>query len=263
MMKVLHLDIETAPNQAYVWGLFKQNIAINQLVEPGFTLCFAAKWEHEDEVFFHGLFDHDMQDMLQAMWDLLDEADVVVHYNGKKFDMPTLNREFIKNDMLPPSPYQQIDLYHVVRSTFKFASNKLDFVSRELGIGAKVQHKGMDLWNECMAALKYNWGETVPAHLAEAWEQMEEYNREDVVLLPKLYNKLQPWIKNHPNRALWVEPGDEMICPNCGSTHLKIKGYKRTVTMQYRQYQCQGCGAYPRERLVEKQFRGRKDVLRA
>lgn len=261
-MKVLHLDIETCPSLAYVWNLFKENITIDRLVVPGYTLCFAAKWEHEDEVMFHGLFSQSMEGMLASLWELLDEADVVVHYNGKKFDMPTINREFLKYGMGPPSPYQQIDLYQVVRSTFKFASNKLDFVSRELGIGAKVQHKGMQLWTDCMKALEYSWDEEVPLHLWEAWEEMEEYNRQDVKLLPELYRKLQPWIRNHPNWALWLEPGDSPVCPNCGSTDLRFKSYKRTTTMKYKQYHCQECGAYPRERFTEKEDRGRRDVLR-
>ena len=34
-MKILGLDIETAPNTAHVWSLWKQNIAINQIVNTG------------------------------------------------------------------------------------------------------------------------------------------------------------------------------------------------------------------------------------
>lgn len=261
-MKVLHIDIETAPSLAFVWGLWKENIPIDRLIAPGYTMCFAAKWEDQKETMFHSLFEEDMETMLSELWVLLDEADVVVHYNGKKFDIPTINREFIKYDFPPPSPYDQIDLYQIVRSTFRFASNKLDFVARELGIGAKVQHKGMDLWKECMAALQYEEGEEVPEKFWKSWKEMERYNREDVVLLPRLYAKLQPWIRNHPNRALWMPVGDMPVCPSCGSTDLRFKSYKRTKVLGYKQYHCQKCGSYPRERFAAEEFKGRRDVLR-
>ena len=43
-MKTLLIDIETKPHKAYCWGLFDQRIGLNQIVEPGGTLCWAAKW---------------------------------------------------------------------------------------------------------------------------------------------------------------------------------------------------------------------------
>ncbi len=261
MIRILDIDIETAPNQAYVWGLFRQNIGINQIVEPGYTLCFAAKWEGEDEVIFRSLHMHTMQEMLVDLWQLLDEADVVRHFNGKKFDMPTINREFVKHDMGPPSPYHQIDLYWVVRSNFRFASNKLDFVCQELGLGNKVHNRGMSLWTDCMETLNIKWGEDVPEHVDQAWQEMKEYNEQDVHLLPRLYDKLQPWIKNHPNRGLWMERGEDPICPNCGSKDLRFKSYKKTRVLEYKQYHCGGCGSYPRARTAEKSSRGRKDIM--
>ncbi len=51
-MKILLLDIETSPNLAYVWGLFKQNVAINQIKESGSVLCWAAKWYGSRDVMF-------------------------------------------------------------------------------------------------------------------------------------------------------------------------------------------------------------------
>jgi hypothetical protein len=261
-MRILEIDIETAPSVAYVWRMFKENVGIDQMITPGYTICYAAKWRGEDEVLFDSLYQSDKRDFLLRLFDLLDEADVVIHYNGKKFDMPTINKEFIKAGMLPPSPYKQVDLYWVVRKNFRFESNKLDYVARQLGIGAKVSHKGFTLWKDCMAALEYNWGEYIPWELDQAWKDMEEYNREDTELLDRLYDKLLPWIDDHPNHALWVESGTERVCPNCGGTHLVSKGYKRTSVLTYRQYHCLGCGKYPRERLAEKTYRGSKQVLR-
>jgi DNA polymerase elongation subunit (family B)/predicted RNA-binding Zn-ribbon protein involved in translation (DUF1610 family) len=236
-MKVLELDIETAPHIVYVWGLFNQNVAINQIVKPGRTICWAAKWQHQKGIKFRSIWTHGHDKMVEDVYALLEEADVVVHYNGKKFDIPTLQREFVLMGKTPPDDYHQIDLYHTVRRQFKFASNKLDFVSQQLGLGNKTQHKGMDLWTGVMDGNK------------DDQKTMKAYNIQDVNLLEKLYYKLQPWITNHPNRALWMEDSDEPTCPTCGSHKLENRGIRRTNTQKYRRYKCNNCGANPRERL--------------
>ena len=232
-MKILLLDIETAPNSGWFWGLFKQNIAINQINKPGYTLCYSAKWLHDDEVMFDSLEWSSMPAMLRRLWRMLDEADVVVHYNGNKFDIPTLNKEFITNDLPPPSPYMNVDLYQIVRSTFKFASNKLDFICQQLGIGAKINHKGMELWYGCM--------EGNP----EDWEVMEEYNRQDVALTEQLYHKLLPWIRSHPNHGLFTE-SDIPMCPNCGSMNVQRRGLAYTRVSAYQRYYCKDCKHWSR-----------------
>jgi len=234
-MKKLHLDIETAPNLAYTWGLFKQDVGINQIVKPGYTLCFAAKWDGEKRVYFKSVHHHGMEAMLDELWALLDEADVVVHYNGKRFDIPTINREFVLWGYEPPSPYHQVDLLSTVRSQFRFSSNKLDFVCQQLGLGGKVQHKGMELWRDCMDGK------------ASAWRVMKEYNIQDVRLLEELYMVLLPWIKKHPNMGLWLN-SDEPTCRNCGSKEVVKKGIERTSTQTYQRYKCKDCGTNLRGR---------------
>jgi len=256
-MRVLFLDIETAPHKVYAWGLFKENIYLDRVIEPGYTLCFAARWEHDETMHFYSLFTHTMEEMLQAMYDLLDECDVVVHYNGKRFDMPTLNKEFILNGFVPPTNYKQIDLYQVVRSTFRFVSNKLDFVAQALGLGGKVAHKGMELWRDCMEGVEAGWGERVSEQVLESWDTMQEYNEEDVSLLVRLYYKLQPWIRVHPNRALYLKDPNVRACPKCGSENLVKRGIERPATVNaYQRYKCNDCGANSRSRVaVKKQIK--------
>jgi DNA polymerase elongation subunit (family B) len=230
-MKILLLDIETAPNLAYVWGLYKENIPIARLVESGYVLCFAAKWVGEERIRFNSIRDDTHPEiMLDEIHSLLDEADVVVHYNGTHFDIPTLNREFLLYGFTPPSPYYQVDLLKVARERFKFSSNKLEFIAKELQITNKVKHAGYSLWTGCM--------NNDPA----SWEQMEEYNKGDVVTLEDLYKVFLPWIKNHPNHGLYSD--NKNICPSCGSTHYHKRGKLTTRAGIYERYHCQGCGAW-------------------
>lgn len=237
-MRILYLDIETAPNEGKFWGLFKQNIAINQISKSGYTLCFAARWSDSKEIMFSSVYGDGNDLMMRKMWALLDHADVVVHYNGKKFDIPKLNKEMVLLRLPPPSVYKQCDLYHVVRSNFSFASNKLDYVCQELGLGNKVRHKGMSLWDGCMDGN------------ADDWKVMERYNKQDVRLLPRLHKRLLPWIKWPLSYALF----DHDACPNCGGKSLKVQPEPVFPGMvnAYTAYKCHKCGANSRSRLPRK-----------
>lgn len=247
-MKLLLLDIETSPNIALVWGMFNQNISIDQLIDSSQTLCWAAKWVGNDEVMFDSKRKSGTKRMVRRVYKLLEEADAVIHYNGKKFDIPVLNKEFVSMGLVPPSGYKQIDLYHVVRKAFRFPSNKLDYVLRALKIGEKVKHKGMQLWIDCM--------NNVP----EAWVKMEEYNIGDIIPLEVLYERLLPWIGNHPNHALYTET-DRPVCTNCGSQHIIKKGVETTKTQQYQRYKCRDCGTNMRGRFTVLDKERRESVL--
>ena len=243
-MKILHLDIETAPNTGLVWGLFRQNIGLEQIVTSGYTLCWAAKWDGEPEIMFSSVNDG-AQAMLESVHTLLAEADAVVHYNGKSFDIPILNKEFIKHGLTPPDSYHQIDLLETVRRRFRFTSNKLDYVANFLGLGTKLHHKGMSLWVGCM-----NGDE-------KCWKTMEKYNKQDVRLLPRLYKKLLPWINDHPNHGLYkdIEDSEGNIkdaCTNCGSTDIVRNGIEHLKTQSYQRFKCKSCHT---------PLRGRKTIL--
>ena len=234
--KILLLDTETAPNTAYVWGLFKQTIGINQLTDSSYVMCWAAKWLGEEEAYFDSVKRSSSLDMLLNIHSMIEEADAVVHYNGTRFDMPILNKEFLLHGIPPPAPYKQMDLLRVARQRFRFTSNKLDYVAQALGVGEKTKHPGQQLWTDCMAGK------------AEAWKTMEEYNIQDVYLLEKVYDKFLPWIKNHINLSLYKAG---ICCPNCGSEHTQRRGYYYTSAGKYQRHQCQSCANWFRTGTTE------------
>jgi DNA polymerase elongation subunit (family B)/predicted RNA-binding Zn-ribbon protein involved in translation (DUF1610 family) len=240
-MKVLTLDIETSPIQGYVWGLWQQNLQIDRIISPTRTLCWAAKWEHEDAVYLGSESFQSHEDMILEIYDLVNEADAIVGYNSQSFDMKHLNREFIELGLAPPLKYKNIDLLRVVKTMFKFPSNKLDYVAGVLLDEHKMDTGGFSLWERCLAGDK------------EAWKQMEEYNIEDVLLTERLYHHLQGWVPAHPNRALWIEDQSDPVCPNCGSTHVVRKGIERPARVNaYQRYKCVECGANSRGRSIVK-----------
>ena len=235
--KILILDIETSPNLVYVWGLFNQNISISQVEEAGEVICWAAKWAGKKQRMFKSIHHDGKEDMVQTMYDLLEEADIVVHFNGKSFDMKHLNREFLLAGLNPPAPYAQVDLLLVARQNFKFLSNKMDFVVQALGLGAKVHHTGFDMWLKCMA------GD------AKAWALMKKYNLGDILVTEALYNRLGPWITNHPTVGLYSGLVDS--CPSCGSGSLQMRGYSYTKMSTFQRFVCNDCGKWSRSNKRE------------
>jgi len=231
-MRILLLDIETSPNLAHVWGLWQQNVGLPQLLESSYTMCYSAKWLGEKQIYFDSVQKSEPKSMLEGIHGLLEDADAVVHYNGTKFDMPTLNKEFLIHKMTPPPPIKQIDLLRVVKSQFRFPSNKLDYVAQRLGLGKKNHHEGHTLWIKCMNGDK------------AAWKVMEQYNIQDVVLLEKLYKKLLPWIKQPINLSLMKKDRNGFVCPTCSKSSLMSKGFRYTTTGAYQRYICKACGAY-------------------
>ena len=243
-MKILHLDIETAPHTVHVWGMWDQNVANVQIVEPGYTLCWAAKWDGKHKVMFSSVHDTTPKKMIQEIHALVDEADVVVHYNGNKFDMPTLNKDFILFGLKPPSPSRAIDLYRECKQ-FKFPSHKLNYILTTLEIGGKVPHKGHRLWVECMRGK----GVTDKEYEA-AWRIMKRYNKGDVVENEKLYHKVIGWIKRHPNWNAYNDDGIT-VCVNCGHDRIHRNGWHVSITYKYKRYRCAKCGAPMRGRKMQ------------
>ena len=233
-MKILFLDLETSPNLAHVWGLWDQNVSIGQLIDSTEVICFGARWYGQKKVIFKSVHHDSKMAMLEALHEIMEEADILVGWNSAGFDHKHIRREFLEAGMLPPSPAKDVDLMRVARSQFRFPSNKLDYVSQRLGVGAKVKHSGFQLWIDCMAGND------------KAWREMKKYQIQDVDLLVDLYEKFLPWIKGHPSVAL--DEGRPEGCVNCGSESLQRRGVSKTLTAEYHRYQCQACGKWQKSK---------------
>ena len=230
--RILTLDIESRPMLSYHWGLWDQNISIAQIVHQGGLLCFAAKWLGGKEILFFSEHEHGYQPMLEAAYNLLSEADIVIGYNSDRYDFKKLNNAFMLAGMTPPKPFKSIDLIKTNKNRFDLPSRKLDYLAQQSGVGAKVKHQGFDLWIDCIA------GD------AKAWALMEKYNRQDVVITERAYLRLLPWITNAPHHGMFTQDGHS--CPYCGSKNLKRDGITRTNVQSYQLYECLNCHGWVR-----------------
>lgn len=245
-MKLLFLDIETKATVISSFGLYNINAGINQIIKHGTVICWAAKWHDDKNIIFDSDWTSSHKKMIKNMWKLLDEADIVCTYNGYAFDMKELSRQFLLLNMPPPSPYKQLDLYKVIKKNFRFISNKLDNVSQELGIGSKIKHTGMDLWNE------------VEAKDPAARKLMQKYNEQDTLLLEKLYNKLLPWLSGFINHNEYTELS---VCPTCGSNNLHKRGFQKSNTQTWQRYRCMDCHSWSRSSKSIKNLKKSESII--
>ncbi len=248
MAKILFIDIETTPNLVYTWGLWNQNIGLNQIVRTSEIICFAYSWFGIDDV---RCTSGKEKNLIKPILKLLDEADIVVAHNADRFDLPRIRAVALKMGIKPPSPFKIVDTLKVAKRQFKFESNRLDFLAEALGVRLKGKHPkfpGFELWLQCMKGNQ------------EAWNEMEEYNIGDVETLEDVYFKMLPWIDNHPNVAV-MDEGDVHSCPKCGSVRLHRRGFAYTNVGKYQRYRCADCGGWSRTRFTEYDKDKRKALL--
>lgn len=247
--KILVLDIETAPNLAYVWGAWKQNVGYNQFIQHSTILCYSAKWYGNDRIFARSLLHKPEEKLVSDLVSLLDAADLVLTHNGKKFDIPVIRSRAIEWGIKPFSPIKHIDTCLIAKKLFNFEMNKLAYIAKYLGVSPKSEHKefpGFELWSEC---LRYN---------VDAFEAMLNYNIQDVLTLEEVYEKMLPWIDEHPN--VFVDDPFEPRCPKCGG-EVQRRGSYYTNVNKYQRFRCKSCGGWSRSRYTENTILERQNIL--
>lgn len=254
---MLVLDIETAPLEAYTWGIWDVNVSLDQIKTEWSVLSYAAKWVGRPEVIYADTSGHGAgkvrndKPLMKGLWDLLNQADIVVAQNGQRFDVKKINARLIMQGFGPYSPIRIVDTMLVAKKHFGFTSNKLEWMSKYLTDSPKSKHKkfpGFELWLEC---LKDN---------PTAWAEMRKYNIQDVRATEKLYIKQRPWIAGHPNMGAY-NPSHEEKCTNCGSTNVTKYGYSLLQQGKYQRYTCGDCGAWSRGKVNLISLTNRKALL--
>lgn len=225
MSKILVVDIETKPILSYTWGLFNQNISLDQIKEDGGVLCVGAKWVGDRDTIFLSEWEHGQEGMISGTHELLSEADLVVGYNSTSFDIPRLRGRMVEQRLPPLPPFAEVDLLKTVKK-LGLTSRKLAFVGPFLKIGQKVKNSGWQLWRDVMDGDE------------RAQRTMQRYCIGDVKLTEQVYNRLKPYMYNHPNL------GNGHNCSKCGSDKVQSRGWRPTAHYRIQRIQCQSCGGW-------------------
>lgn len=238
--KFLFIDIETSPLLGYAWGFYEQNIL--KIIEHTKILSVGYKWLDDKKASVKALPDFpgykagvvDDRKLVEFIWKLLDEADVVCAHHGDPFDVKKINARFAYHKLNPPSWYKTIDTKKVASRYFRFDSNKLEELGNFLGEGHKIKHEGFIMWDGCMKG-DPNW-----------WKKMITYNAQDVMLLERIYMRLRPYMEGHPNLNVIANPEakDLLTCPTCLSDDIQKRGWSITRTGRKQRYQCNDCGSW-------------------
>ena len=240
--KILFLDIETSPNKINQWSMWQEWNSMDMLDKGWYILCWCAKWSNSSKMISSALPDfkdsykknpENDRFILEKLWKLLDEADVVAGHNIIEFDLKKINARFLQHGMHPPSPFRVVDTLLSARKHFAFTSNKLGDLGKTLAIGEKIKTGGFELWDGC---LKKDM---------KCWDKMLRYCSQDVRLLEKIYNKILPYMEKHPNLGAFVD-SEEPMCPNCASENITKRGFTFTNSAKYQRVQCNDCGSWSR-----------------
>jgi hypothetical protein len=225
--KILFIDIETKPAIIASFGIRDQHIGHKQILKNGGTICVGLKFKGERKVTVLSEWEHGYSTMIAETHRLISEADAVASYNGISFDMPKLMGCFLLEGLTPPPPPTQIDIYKAVRK-LGFICNKLDYIAPLLGLGAKVKHEGLELWLKVMDGCP------------KAQARMAKYCAGDVRLTEAVYDRVLPYIANHPH----LGDAQRDSCGACGSSRLQSRGVRRTKANFIARQQCQACGSW-------------------
>jgi ribosomal protein S27E len=241
--KVLFYDIETSPTLNYTFGRFKQYIGQDNVVKEGGEILMASyRWSHEKETKFIGSIDkirngtNDAENAAE-LWELYQEATLVIGQNVKRFDHPMLQTSCLKAGLPPLPSVQFVDTLQIAKKKLRFASNKLDSLGAVLGLGRKQSHSGIDLWIRVMNGEK------------AAFEEMKSYCIQDTDLLVDVYNAMQSrGLVSSFNAANYYDD-NEVRCPSCGSTDLEYTGRRITTGVSsFEEIRCNDCGTISRTR---------------
>ena len=246
--KILLYDLETSMIQAYVWGLWQQNVNINAIIEDWYIICWSAKWLGTDKMLNSSV--HTEQSglgprtrdnefvVVHKLWSLVDEADILVAYNGKRFDRKKMNAKFLEYGLPEPTPYKVIDPMLIVKGNFALTSNKMDFVTKYIDSNdAGKLNTNLQLWIDAMN------------DDTDALDRMQTYCDEDINVLERVYMAVRHWDKNAPNLALHYDD-DAVRCNSCASTDLQPIPNKthNTNLSRFNIVRCNNCSKILRTR---------------
>lgn len=234
-MNILFLDIETSPLVTFQWRPDDSYTTYDKLIETSYMIGWAAKWRAKKKIMSDiqtpaeaGANNDDrLVDNLAA---LVREADYVVAHNAKKFDVPRINSRvaLLGQENLPP--VQIIDTLELARKSFSLPYYKLDHLAEQF-LGEKKIETDMDLWRRC-----YHGN-------AEALAYMHKYNRKDVVILERLFERMLPYLKGVP-RLIDPNRNRDLVCPFCGTANVEKRGKRRTGVSTFQRFRCLECGLY-------------------
>lgn len=227
----LFFDIETSPNIGFFWQAGHEiDVGTHNIITERAIICICWKWAGDKKV--HSLeWDKKQNDkkMIEAFVKVMAEADEVIGHNGDNFDIKWVRTRAIYHGIPFPPKITSIDTLKNCRSLFKMNSNRLDYVGKYLGLGQKIDTGGFDTWRKII--LNKN---------KKALTHMVKYCKNDVILLEKVWDRINPYVSPKTHMGKWSNS-----CPECGRESLKIVKHRKNASgTTSLEMKCNRCGKY-------------------
>ena len=221
-LKYLYWDLETSYMQGYFFDIWNINIAMSQVTKQSHLL--SASWAmNDEEPVGVRLTPEDVKtgndlEVVVKLIEAINSCDVVVTFNGKKFDVKKLNTRALYWGLPPVVIPRHVDLMQDAKRLFKFPSNSMQNISQYLGEDGKIATGGSRLWQRCAEHENYDACDS-------ALQEMLNYNLQDIVATRDLHKRFMGWSKNTPNIATItkqvqernLKEDTELLCVHCGS----------------------------------------------
>jgi DNA polymerase elongation subunit (family B) len=229
--RILFFDLETTPLKAYIWGLGKQVVRHNQLVNnysQWGIICATYCWNDGKpaQVIDWGYEEQDTGKVVREFDEIIKQADHIIGKNNKRFDDKMLNMARLFNNVpsMPEWSRTNDDLEQQMRRTFRLPSHSLDYISNQLGLGGKIKMQFQD-WIDIV--------EKTPNGM-KAFNKMLKYGKKDVEDTRKLWNILSKHFDPKFNAEVDA-------CFNCKSFKRKKSGFSYTSQGRKQRYTCLEC----------------------
>lgn len=230
-IKRLFFDIESSQLIAKLWRVGKVRwIDYGRIIKDKKIICVSYKWQFEDKV--HTIiWDQNQNDkqLLKKFIKILGEADEIVAHNGDRFDIKEIRTRAIQEGLLMFPHYRSFDTLKKARKYFNFHSNKLDYLGEIFQVGRKLDHEGIELWDQ------------VESGNAQALKKMVQYCEQDVLLLEDVFHFLSPYVDHNTNYAVLLKK-EKYNCPHCAGENVEFHHTDTTPKgWVHRWMKCKGC----------------------
>ena len=241
--KILTLDLERIPGRVTldVWhpGDFKRlsYVGPERWESLPRTVCATAKWYGQRAEF---IAEWQGDDVGARMWQLIDEADVIVTYNGKRADLRWLQQDWDVAGLPAPRPFKHVDLF-AMNARWAFERRSLAHLLDRLSLANKNGHYNAD---EARAAV---------AGDEKAQKRLKRYNVGDVKVTEALFDRLRHHVKGINLGLYYPDCEDVNRCPRCGAADtLRDAGWYTAEQFRYAMRRCDACGGLARSGHIKR-----------
>ena len=215
--RLLIWDLESSLLEGYFFRIWQENIPMRRIKKQAHLL--SASFAYNDEhVQGYRLTPEQVKtgddfDVVCKVVEAVNNCDLMITFNGKRFDVKLLNTRALFWGLPPVKAPKHIDLFEQSKRVFKFPSNSMQNVSMYLGENGKLETSGSNLWERCAEWENYEECE-------KALIEMVTYGNQDIEATRDLYKRFQGWMKGVPNLGVITNEVTEnktLRCIHCGS----------------------------------------------